>query len=287
MSNILYRMQVKPQENPEKLMIDSNEILEECIEERQKIALERKRMQAVSEDDEQGDLTADGSETNLEGEDGFSPLSEMPLPEAEPEEPQIDYVAQAQAEAENILEDARGQAQDIISQAQEQAEAIKSHAEAEGQKSGYDQGLQQAYQMQSQWEAEAQELKKSLQEEDQQKQQSMEKEIASVVCDVVEKVFLVQFGDQREIIFHLVDNALSNIESSKEFLIRVNEANCEFLKGHKAELQEKVGQDVLLDIVLDPLLDDSQCMIETDGGLFDCGMDTQMKNLIKDIKSLS
>ena len=44
MSNILYRMQVKPQENPEKMMIDSNEILEECIEERQKIALERKRM---------------------------------------------------------------------------------------------------------------------------------------------------------------------------------------------------------------------------------------------------
>ena len=55
----------------------------------------------------------------------------------------------------------------------------------------------------------------------------------------------------------------------------------------KEELQEKVGQDVMLDIVLDPLLDEKQCMIETDGGLFDCGMDTQMRNLAKDIKSLS
>ena len=43
----------------------------------------------------------------------------------------------------------------------------------------------------------------------------------------------------------------------------------------------------MLDIVLDPLLDEKQCMIETDGGLFDCGMDTQMRNLTKDIKSLS
>ncbi len=31
-------------------------------------------------------------------------------------------------------------------------------------------------------------------------------------------------------------------------------------------------------------MDETQCMIETDGGLFDCGMDTQMRNLIKDIK---
>lgn len=70
-------------------------------------------------------------------------------------------------------------------------------------------------------------------------------------------------------------------------MIRVGEANLEFLRAHKEELQAKVGQDMTLDIVLDPLLDETQCMIETDGGLFDCGMDTQMRNLIKDIKSLS
>ena len=55
----------------------------------------------------------------------------------------------------------------------------------------------------------------------------------------------------------------------------------------KDELQTKVGQEVSLDIVLDPLLNDSQCMVETDGGLFDCSMDTEMRNLIKEIKALS
>ncbi len=287
MSNILYRMQIKPQEDSSTLMIDSNEILEECIEERQKMALERKKIKTASENGEDGGAEQDLAEEQIQTEEEFSPLSEMSIPEEKPEEPQVDYVAEAQAEAERILEDARAQAEEILSQADSQAEAIKSHAEAEGQKSGYDQGMQQAYQMQSQWEVQAQDLEKSLQQEYQEKQQTMEKEIASVVCDVVEKVFLIQFKDQREIILHLVDNALSNIESSKEFLIRVNEENCEFLKSHKMELQEKVGQEVLLDVVQDPLLDDSQCMIETDGGLFDCGMDTQMKNLIKDIKSLS
>ena len=48
-----------------------------------------------------------------------------------------------------------------------------------------------------------------------------------------------------------------------------------------------MGQEVSLDIVLDPLLNDSQCMVETDGGLFDCSMDTEMRNLIKEIKALS
>ena len=130
-------------------------------------------------------------------------------------------------------------------------------------------------------------MRQNLQQEYLQKQSTMEKELVQVVCDVVEKVFLVQFGDKKDIILHLLDNALSNIEGGKEFLIRANEANCEFLRGHKSQLQDKVGQEILLDIVQDPLLDDTQCMIETDGGLFDCGMDTQMRNLIKDIKSLS
>lgn len=280
LSNILYRMQIKPQEETETLMIDSNEILDNCIEERQKIERERKRLQSIEEGQE-------GMEEEVAEEDTFSPLSDMPLEEKLPEEPTVDYVEEAQKEAEQILEEAKQQAEEILAQAQQQAEALKSQAEAKGQKAGYEQGIQEAYQKQTLWEAEAEELRQRLEGEYREKQQHIEKELITTVCSVVEKVFLVQFGDCREIILHLVENTLSNIDSSKEFLIRVNEENAELLRSRKAEMQEKVGQEVILDIVQDPLLDETQCMIETDGGLFDCGMDTQLKNLIKEIKSLS
>ena len=42
-----------------------------------------------------------------------------------------------------------------------------------------------------------------------------------------------------------------------------------------------------LEIISDLSLEGNQCIIETDTGIFDCSMDVQLKNLIKDLKSLS
>jgi len=78
-----------------------------------------------------------------------------------------------------------------------------------------------------------------------------------------------------------------NIENSREFQIKVNEANFAFLSQYKEDLQKKVGEDVQLDIIMDPLLDQSQCIIETDGGVFDCSMGVELDSLIRDLKMLS
>ena len=280
LSNILYRVQMAPQEEQKTCVIDSNELVGEKIEERRR---EEKKRQMQVLNSEDAFVPMDGESLDEDTEYLGQQMSE----EAEEAEPEIDYVAQAKEEADAILSVAREQADAILAEAGEQADAMRSHAEAEGQKEGYEQGLQEAAARQRELESQMQAEKEQLQADFDQKQKNMEHELIDVVCDVVEKVFLVQFGDKKEIIWHAVDQTLANIEGSKEFMIRVGEANLEFLRAHKEELQEKVGQDMTLDIVLDPLLDETQCMIETDGGLFDCGMDTQMRNLIKDIKSLS
>ncbi len=280
MSNILYRVQMAPQEEQKTCVIDSNELVGEKIEERRR---EEKKRQMQSLGSEDAFVPMDGE--TLDEETDY--LGEQMPEEAEETQPEIDYVAQAKEEAEAILSEARERADAILAEAGEQAEAMRSHAEAEGQKEGYEQGLQEATARQRELENQLQAEKEQMQADYDRKQKNMEGDLVDVICGVVEKVFLVQFGDKKEIIWHAVDQALANIEGSKEFMIRVGEANLEFLRAHKEELQEKVGQDMTLDIVLDPLLDETQCMIETDGGLFDCGMDTQMRNLIKDIKSLS
>ena len=280
LSNILYRVQMAPQEEQKTCVIDSNELVGEKIEERRR---EEKKRQMQTLNSEDAFVPMDGE--SLDEETDY--LGEQMPEEAEEIQPERDYVAQAKEEAEAILSEARERADAILAEAGEQAEAMRSHAEAEGQKEGYEQGLQEATARQRELENQLQAEKEQMQADYDQKQKSMEHDLVDVICGVVEKVFLVQFGDKKEIIWHAVDQALANIEGSKEFMIRVGEANLEFLRAHKEELQEKVGQDMTLDIVLDPLLDETQCMIETDGGLFDCGMDTQMRNLIKDIKSLS
>ncbi|MCR4675175.1 MAG: hypothetical protein K5675_09205 [Lachnospiraceae bacterium] len=194
---------------------------------------------------------------------------------------------EAQEEAEKIKHDARFAADMIISEAQDQAEALKSHYEEEGKKTGYQEGIAQAMQEYNEKEARLEEESERIKEEYRLKQEALESKIVNSVCDVLEKFFVVQFGDSKELLLHLVDNCLLNIENSKQFLIKANEEGFGFLQENKSLLQEKVGSDAVLDIVKDPVLAEGQCIIETDGGVFDCSLDTEMRNLIKDLRSLS
>lgn len=297
MSNIVYGIQVIPHEEDDGTkVLDYNDMLDERIqEEAQKHNMEMAKEQArikreeklrelqemEPQYDEDGNLIEPELPEDFDEEDFFQ---EDVIQNQEPDE---DYVAMAREEAEEIIAQANAQAQDILDAAQSQANAMKSHAEAEGHQAGYDKGYQESIMKQTEMEADIERQRKAMMDDIAEKEKNMEKELVDAVCDVVEKVFLAKFGDDKNIIFHLLDNVISNVDSSKSFIIRVNEQNMEFLRSKKDELQTKVGQEVSLDIVLDPLLNDSQCMVETDGGLFDCSMDTEMRNLIKEIKALS
>lgn len=194
---------------------------------------------------------------------------------------------EAEQQAEKIKHDARFAADMILSEAEEQAVALKSHYEEEGKKTGYQEGIAQAMQEYNAKEALLEEENERIKAEYLKKQDELESKILNSVCDLMEKFFSVQFGDSKELLLHLVDNCLQNIDSSKEFLIKVNEEGYAFLQENKAVLQEQVGSEAVLDIVKDPVLSEGQCMIETDGGVFDCSLDTEMRNLIKDLRSLS
>lgn len=223
--------------------------------------------------DEEGNVV--DADPSFEKEEDFPSTS----PEA--------LVEEANKEAEKIKHDARFAADMILDEAREQAEALKRHYEEEGKKTGYQEGLGQAMQEFDDKKSKLEEENIRIRQEYEEKRNQLEKEIVDSVCDVLEQFFLVQFGDSKELLLHLVDNCLLNIENSKEFLIKVNEEGYAFLQENKAQLQEKVGNDVVLDIVRDPLLGEGGCIIETDGGVFGCSLDTQMRNLIKDLRSLS
>lgn len=252
-------------------VIDSNDLLHERIELfRIKEQRSGKQSEEPSEDEP------------VETEDGFTDgIGEVV------EEPQIDYVALAQEEADILLSNAREEAERIVNEAQGQAEAMKSHAFEEGRKEGFDSGRADASVELERGRQQLEEEGRKQQKQFEMKQSTMERDLVDVISDVFEKVFAIQFADKREILIHLVENAVTNIEGSKEFQVKVNDENYQFLQDNKAVIQERVGEDAKIDIISDPLMDKNQCMIETDGGVFDCSLGVQLENLIKDLKSLS
>ena len=114
----------------------------------------------------------------------------------------------------------------------------------------------------------------------------LEPKLLDTILTVFDEVFRMQFAGKRDMLLHLVKNAMRGIRETRQYKIRVSEAEVSFLREHKEELQEKVGEDVQIEIVMDPELSESQCIIDADSGVYDCSLDVELDNLIRDLRSL-
>ncbi len=285
--NVVFGYQVSREEEPEDLVIDSNDLANELIAKQERAYKEKllseereRRLEAMRES---GAEIPEGVDP-----DEFLGLADTIMAE-EPtvQAPQVDYSEEAREEAERIIADAQVQAQEIIAAAETNAEALKTMATQEGRNEGYNEGTQRA----------AMELQESqqrmdgeisrMQNEFMQQQISMERDIIEMCLPVFEKVFGAELSGKKDVLYHLLDHCIMKIERTGQMQIKVSDANAEFIKGKKEDIQNKVGSEVNLDIIADPLLNDDQCIIETDGGIFDCSIDTELDNLIREIRALS
>ena len=293
-NNVIYGFQVAPNLPDEEtgeideLVIDSNALAKELIlkQEREYKArlLEEERNRRLDAMREAGEEIPEGMDT-----DEFLGLADTIMEQDTP-----DYSAQseeilteARNEAESIIADANAQAEEIVNAAQLNADAMRNLARQDGEKEGYNEGTQRAaLELQESQRSMQAELDK-MQTEYMDKQMSMAREIVEMCLLVFEHVFSAELSGRKDVIYHLLDHCIMKIERTGQMQIKVSEANADFIKGKKDEIQEKVGTEVGLDIIADPLLNDSQCIIETDGGIFDCSIDTELDNLIREIRALS
>ena len=267
LSNLYKQWGVAPKQEGARI-INSNAIVAQKIEEMAK----KMREQAGTE---------------VDFTDGFSQGLGAENVEAILEEPQADPNEKAKEEAERILSEAKAKADAILNDAQTQKAELLEQAKEEGRTRGYDEGKAKADAEEQEMQRHLQQLEESLNTDYRNKLQHMEQQVVEVVVHVFEKVFHIQFDDKTEILLSLVSDAIMGIEGSKDFRIRVAEVNFEFMENHRHELEERVGEDISLEMIADPMLEENQCMIETDSGIFNCSLGVQLENLIKDLKSLS
>lgn len=206
--------------------------------------------------------------------------------ESEPE-PETDYVAQAQAEAEQILIDAEAKATMMHDEAFKNAEILKQMAHDEGYEQGYQEGKARLEEEIAAERAQIAQLEQQLRTEHEKRLQEMEPQLLDTILTVFDEVFRMQFEGRRELLLHLVMNAMRGIRETRQYKIHVCEEEVAYLREQKAVLQEKVGEDVQIEIVMDPGLHESQCIIDADSGVYDCSLDVEMDNLIRTLRSLS
>ncbi|MGN0161719.1 MAG: FliH/SctL family protein [Lachnospiraceae bacterium] len=193
--------------------------------------------------------------------------------------------------AGNIVGDANAKAEEILLKAREEAEEIKKTAYAsayeEGSRKGYEEGSARAEEEYQKLINDANQELSRLEQEYTTRYNNMESELVDTLLQVFAQVTHTVSEDNKEIILHLINQVLSNVECTGDFLIRVSKEDYPFLSENQGKIYLASPKDINLSVLEDSFMEKGQCVIETEGGIFDCSLDIQLEQLIKDIKLLS
>lgn len=192
-----------------------------------------------------------------------------------------------QQACEELLEQANAQASSILAEAREEAANIREKAADDGYREGYDKGLAQA---QSELDAKIAELeaeRERLLSEYEATLSELEPRMVEVITNVYSKVFSEGFYNKKDVLVALLSKALSNAETDDKIVIHVSTEDYETVMAAKDELFAGLGLPAEPEIRPRESLSTGQCKVETDYGIMDCSVDTELRELEKALILLS
>lgn len=199
--------------------------------------------------------------------------------------------AQMEADAEKLNSRALEEANAVLAEASEKANQILAEAEegrsrivAEAKEEGYRQGLEQAKKELEQERRRLAEREKELETEYEELIDQLEPQFIDHLTDIYEHIFKVDLSSNREIIEYLISMAMRKVENSHNFILHVSKEDYPYISMRKQQL---LGGDMTMEIIEDITLNRNECRIETENGIFDCGLGTQLAEVTKKMKLLA
>ena len=295
----IYKSHMVVVQNDDTLLIDNNERIARKIEDLEELLVKNARSESGEDsiDGFVGGLDAELVEALTSDSDEELPTvikAELP-PEAQQEASArnaADALAVVSAQAQEMLEAARREAENIKSramiEAQQELENMRREAYEEAKSQGYDAGYNEAVAQAEQQKSQLQEERRRMEAEYQELVEDLEPRFVEALTDIYEKVFQVDLKKEQNIIMHLISSTMHKIEGSNTYLIHVSKEDYPYVNMKKKEvLTASVSAHASVEIVEDMTLGANDCIIETDGGVFDCGLGTQLEELSQKLRLLS
>ncbi len=255
-------------ESEEARLIDTNEL----IRRRRENAAPRREQQA-SEDGFVSGLGAE--EVELSPEDV---LAQNTVIKAHEDVQAL--LAQAQKDAQAMLEQAQKEAAGLLEDARAQAEREKTGILDAARQQGYEAGQAKARAEADAAKKEYQQKKHQLETEYSQLLDELEPKFVDTITSVYEHIFQVDLSSSREILNHLITRTMHELEGGGNFLIHVSKEDYTYVAMQKKQLFAGIPSGIgTVEVVEDMTLGKNECLIETDGGIFDCSLGTQLAGL--------
>lgn len=281
MSSNLVKQMFTVVSTEDKRVIDTSTLIQQRLEEYNQQQREKESKGFVAGLRAEEVVLPDDEESGTEQMDG-----EVLLEHAGQEAKRI--LEQAREEADNIVAQAQAKALQMCEDAKTQAEVEKNKVISEARQAGYNEGLNQA---RMEGEAARQEFLRKEKEVEafyQQQIDVLEPQLVDVITGIYEHIFHVELRSYREILTFLISSTLRKIDGSHDFIIHVSKEDYPYVNMQKKQIVAgAVSSNCNVEILEDIALSKNDCLIETENGIFDCGLGTQMSELKQKIKLLS
>lgn len=235
--------------------------------------------QGVSETEDDG-LSGLFGETPSEGGGGFKPGIQ-----AEP----IELIREDSGPSpEELLAEAREEIAQMQQDAARQIEQQRETALAEAKREGYDAGYREGMHQVEQIKEELAETQRQMTSDYEQKLSELEPLFIEKLTGIYEHIFKVNMMSDKQVLLYLAENVIRNVEGNREFFVHVSKEDYAAVNMQKKQLEAAAaGANTSVEVVQDTTLSEGECMIETDGGIFDCGLGTQLTELKKQLLLLA
>ena len=255
-------------------VIDMNEILEQRLkEEAERRNRQPERELVATQDGFTEGLNAEKVDVLLEPDEEAASMQNASIQEQE----QLNQEIEA---ARNELASLQAQIEQEKEQAQFEIEQMKAKAFEEANEQGYQEGYQKGLDSVQELQKQCEDERLQQEQEYQKKLEEMEPMMVDTLCDVYSHIFKVEAKEHKELVLKLLQDTLMKVDSTGSIIIHVAKEDYAYVQEQKTALLEEAGmQSGSVEIVSDATLARAQCMIETEGGVYDCSLDTELAEL--------
>ena len=108
------------------------------------------------------------------------------------------------------------------------------------------------------------------------------------ISGIFERVTGARLENDRDTVLYLLNRALTGVDSGRNYVVHVSSVDYENVRAQKEQVAKGTG--ILpenFEIVEDSTLSPNSCLIESEGGIWDCSLGTQLSLLVQQLKILS
>lgn len=183
-------------------------------------------------------------------------------------------------EARNELASLQAQLEQEKEQAQLEIDQMKAKAFEEANEQGYQEGYRKGLDSVQELQKQCEDERLQQEQEYQKKLEEMEPLMVDTLCDVYSHIFKVEAKEHKELVLKLLQDTLLKVDGTGSIIVHVAKEDYAYVQEQKGALVEEAGmQSGSVEIVSDAALARAQCMIETEGGVYDCSLDTELAEL--------